>query len=329
MTLTLTCVIYSLFSAIFDFILSKIFGMRPLSTQDLFLLQFGDESIVYLIMRVDRIDFDQFKIWITDHWSNHPEMRVQLTHRFGRYYWEQLEEKEFKKRLGKTLENSHFTNIHSKQDLKKHINNLINTNSIDLFTELPYGYTFISDYSSSSSYICSFANHTFLDGLSVLSSFNCIRKQRNSMKDPEKSLSYYIYHIIGHMLLPITFPLFAIYLMTLKRQNNCIQGRDLPADGQVIREVFVSEEYDRRKFKEQCVKVGCNPVEAGTTLLGMAVREYAQREHGERLEEIQTGFLFANRLMSPSKLETGNNIIFPNIKLNCEGDFSLGLLKSR
>ena len=61
----------------------------------------------------------------------------------------------------------------------------------------------------------------------------------------------------------------------------------------------------------------------------MALRKYAHQEYNEQLSEINSGFIFAKRLMSPNKLEIGNSIIFPNIQLYCETDFKTGLFKTR
>ena len=56
---------------------------------------------------------------------------------------------------------------------------MLNENKLDLVNDLPFAFEFIEDYDGESSYICSYGHHAFMDGLSVLSSFNRLRVKRH------------------------------------------------------------------------------------------------------------------------------------------------------
>ena len=92
---------------------------------------------------------------------------------------------------------------------------MLNENKLDLVNDLPFAFEFIEDYDGESSYICSYGHHAFMDGLSVLSSFNRLRVKRHEAQDLKKDLNYYMYFILGYLLMPIILLRFHLYLQMI------------------------------------------------------------------------------------------------------------------
>lgn len=89
---------------------------------------------------------------------------------------------------------------------------MLNENGLDLYNKLPFAFEFIEDYDGKSSYICSYGHHAFMDGLSVLSSFNRWRVNRHQAQEFKKDMYYYLYFVIGYALMPIFLLRFWIHL---------------------------------------------------------------------------------------------------------------------
>lgn len=97
---------------------------------------------------------------------------VKLVNLFGRYYWKQMDNDEFKKKINKSI--IRVEDVRSKDDLERFCSELHKTNQIDLYNDLPYLFFIIDAFNKDESLLIMYYNHCWADGFSLASVYGAL-----------------------------------------------------------------------------------------------------------------------------------------------------------
>ena len=163
------------------------------------------------------------------------------------------------------------------EDLEKYHVKLIDTVEIDLFTELPFKWYIIEDFSEEHSFATIMFNHAWMDGLCYLAKLYVLKKDKHTaakkrMPVPPKP------SIVQRMAASIVVPFYSLKMMTefalMPFQNHA--GGGFTVTLQKPCTFSYKMDFDRKIFEKRCKEIKTSSTLMGHSIFGQTLYEYSK-----------------------------------------------------
>lgn len=153
----------------------------------------------------------------------------------------------------------------------------------DIVTLMPFRFFLIPDYQEGESAFLAMGHHAFSDGIQFVSLVTAMTVEKDFSELPQAPEPTFWQNLMMNVAAPFAAVRHAINLPFLPLQNNCIKR---PAPKERNRVARFSRDFSISAFKEATKAVGCSVNEALHSLIGITLKEYADRRGDTGLSEI-------------------------------------------
>lgn len=203
-----------------------------------------------IMLKMKRQPYEKIKTFARDYYGGIKKCRVILSHAFGQLFWKQLSDKQFETMFEKAI--TRIEGIHTREDLDLKMAEIIDTDEIDMFSELPFKWYVIDDFSETHSQAAIMFNHAWMDGVSFLSKFYLLRNKPDNKKAIKQAAAP---SLIQRMMLSATIPYYFVKILAeialMKFQTNVGGGFtvELPKGEKTVCHTL---EFPRKLFEQRC-----------------------------------------------------------------------------